>query len=102
MNTDAIRMKSRKMILMELFAGQQWRPRGFPDGASGKKPACQCRRCRFNPWTRKISWRRSWEPTPVFLPGESRGQRSLTGYNPRGPKESDMAEMTSHKREAQT
>jgi hypothetical protein len=48
MNTDAIHMKSRKMILMELFAGQQWRPRGFPDGASGKKPACQCRRCRFN------------------------------------------------------
>ena len=48
--------------------------RGFPDGASGKEPACQCRRhkrCRFDPWVRKIPWRRAWHSTPVFLPGES-------------------------------
>ena len=55
----------------------------FPGGASGKEPACQCRRhkrCGFNPWVGKIHWRRKWQPTPAFLPGESHGQRSLTGY----------------------
>ena len=49
-------------------------------------------RCGFDPWVRKISWRRSWKPTPVFLPGESHGQRSLVDYNSWGRKESDMAE----------
>ena len=46
---------------------------------SGKESACQCRRHGFNPWIGKIPWRRKWQPTPVFLPGESRGQRSLVG-----------------------
>ena len=48
----------------------------------GKEPTCQWRRLkrfRFDPWVRKISWRRAWQPTPVFLPGESHGQRSLEG-----------------------
>ena len=52
-------------------------------GASGKEPACQCRRykrCGFNPWVGKIPWRRKWQPTPIFLPGESCGQRNLAGY----------------------
>ena len=40
------------------------------------------KRCRFNPWVRKILWRRAWQPTPVLLPGESHGQRSLAGYGP--------------------
>ena len=44
-----------------------------------------------DPWVRKIFWRRAWQPTPVFLPGKSHGQRSLTGYSPWGHKESDMA-----------
>jgi len=35
----------------------------------------------FNPWVRKIPWRMAWQPTPVFLPGESHGQRSLAGYS---------------------
>ena len=55
--------------------------KGFPGGASGKKPAYQCRRykrCRFESWVGKIPWRRKWHPTPGFLPGESQGQRSLT------------------------
>ena len=55
---------------------------GFPGGASGKEPACQCRRCKrlmFDPWVGKMPWRRAWQPTPVFLPGESHGQRSLAG-----------------------
>ena len=57
----------------------------FPAGASGKEPTYQCKRrkrCRFNHWVRKIHRRRAWQPTPVFLPGESRGQRSLMGYGP--------------------
>ena len=41
-------------------------------------------RCWFNSWVGKIPWRRPWQPTPVFLPGESHGQRSLVGYSPRG------------------
>jgi len=40
------------------------------------------KRCRFNLWVRKIRWRREWQPTPVFLPGESLGQRSLAGSGP--------------------
>jgi len=43
-------------------------------------------RYEFNPWVRKIPWRREWLPTPVFLPGESHGQRSLAGYSPWGHK----------------
>ena len=53
---------------------------GFPGGTSGKEPACQSRRhkrCGFDPWVGKIPWRKAWQPTPVFLPGEPRGQRSL-------------------------
>ena len=38
----------------------------------------------FDPCVRKIPWRRAWQPTPVFLPGESYGQRTLSGYSPRG------------------
>ena len=45
---------------------------------------CECRRCGFNPWIRKIPWRRKWQPTPVFLPGKFHGQRSLVGYSPWG------------------
>ena len=40
----------------------------------------------------KIPWRREWQPTPVILPGEFHGQRSLVGYSPWGHKESDMTE----------
>ena len=46
----------------------------------------QCRRHRFYPWAWKIPWRRKWQPTPVFLPGKSHGQRSQVGYSPWGPK----------------
>ena len=68
-------------------------------GASGKEPSCQCRRrkrCRFDPWVRKIPWRRKCQPTPVFLPGESHGQRSLAGYSPWDHKELDATEVTYH------
>ena len=49
---------------------------------------------RFDPWAGKIPWRRKWQPTPVFLPGESHGQRSLAGYSPQGRTESDTTEAT--------
>ena len=58
--------------------------------AGGKEPACQCRRLkrrRLDPWIRKIPWRRIWQPTPILLPGESHGQRSLAVYSPWGRKE---------------
>ena len=63
---------------------------GLPRWLSSKESACQCRRCkrrRFDPWAGKICWRRTWQPTPVFLPGKSHGQRSLGGYSPWGRKE---------------
>ena len=47
----------------------------------------------FDPWVRKIPSRRAWQPTSVFLSGESRGQRSLVGYRPWGHKESDTTEQ---------
>ena len=53
----------------------------------------QCKRPGFDPWVRKISWRREWQPTPVCLLGEFHGQRSLVGYSSRGHKESDMTEQ---------
>ena len=56
------------------------------------KPLPQCGRPGFDPWVGKILWRRKWQPTPVFLPGESHGQRSLVGYSRWGRKESDMTE----------
>ena len=46
----------------------------------------------IDPWVRKILWRRKWQPTPVFLPGKSQGQRSLVGYSPWGRKELDTTE----------
>ena len=53
------------------------------------------RRCGFSPCVWKIPWRRNWQPTPVFLPGESHGWKSLEGYNPRGHKEADTPERLS-------
>ena len=49
----------------------------------GKEFACQDRRHRFNPWVGRILWSRKWQPTPVFLPEESHGERSLVGYGPK-------------------
>ena len=40
------------------------------------------KKCGFNPWVWKIPWRRPWQRTPLFLPGDSHGQRSLAGYGP--------------------
>ena len=48
--------------------------------------SCQHGRPGFEPWVRNIPWKRKWQPTPVFLPGKPRGQRSLACYSPWGPK----------------
>ena len=72
---------------------------GFPAGSDGKESACNAgRRPGFDPWVRKLPWRRKWQPTPVLLPGESHGQRSLAGYSPWGHKESDTTERLTHTR----
>ena len=66
-----------------------------PPGKSKLKLKNNCRRHKrhsFDPWVRKLPWRRKWQPTPVFLPGESHGQRSLVGYSPWGCTESDITE----------
>jgi len=58
---------------------------GFLGCASSKEPACQWRRYKkhgFNPWFRKMPWKRKWQPIPVFLPGDSHGQKSVAGYSP--------------------
>ena len=70
--------------------------RGFPGGAVVKNPPANAgdTRRRFCPWVRKILWRRAWQPTAVFWPGESHGQRSLVGCCPRGHRESDATERT--------
>ena len=63
----------------------------------GEEPAGQCRRHTrrgLHAWVGKNPWRRAWQPIPVFLPGESHGQRSLAGYSPWGCKESDTTEAT--------
>ena len=65
---------------------------GLPWWVSSKESAWQCRRWGFDPWVRKIPWRRKWQPTPVFLPGKSHGQRSPVGYSPWGHKEPGMTE----------
>ena len=62
---------------------------------SGKEFTCQCRRRKrwwFDPWIGKIPWRREWQPTLVFLPGELHRQRNLVGHSPGGHKESDTTE----------
>ena len=54
---------------------------GLPRWLSDQESTCQCRthrRLRFDPWVRKIPRRKKWQPTSVFLPGESHGQRSLS------------------------
>ena len=65
---------------------------GLPWWLSGKESVCQSRRHTFDPGVGKIPSRRKWQPTPVFLPGESHGQRSLAVYSPWGLTELDMTE----------
>ena len=77
-----------------------WRPGRLRGHCRGKELTCQCRRHkrdRFNPWVKKITWSRKWQPAPVFLPGKFHGQRSLAGYSPWGCRVGhDYAHMHTH------
>ena len=67
------------------FIHHLWHWSGFPGSSIGKESACQCRRHGrhgFDPWVGKVPWRKKWQPTAVFLPGKSHGQKSLVGYSP--------------------
>ena len=68
------------------FPGKELRP--VNAGDRHKRPG-------LNPWVGKIPWRRVWQPTPVFLPGNSHRQWSLVGYSLWGHKESDMTDLLS-------
>ena len=89
----------------------QWRPMNSKQGECFKYSPESSDRCgkiavplgqrsrykkhRFSPGVGNIPWRRAWQPIPVFLPGESHGQRSLVGYSPGGHKESNVTEWLS-------
>ena len=80
--------KNGPEILQDFFF-QLYLYMGFPGGSVVKNPpanAGDARAWGFNPWVGKILWRRKWQPSPVFLPGKSHGQRSLEGYCPQGHK----------------
>ena len=64
--------------------------RGCPHGSDCKESVCNVG--RFDSWVWKILWRREWQPTLVFLPGESHGQRKMARYSPWGLKELDTTE----------
>ena len=84
---------------LEKFLCHLFTSLGIPGGSAVKNPAYQCRRhrrCGFDPWVRKIPWRRKRQPTPVSLPGKSHEQRSLVGYSPGDCKELDKTEATQH------
>ena len=66
----------RRFVLYQLC---EWELPRWLSGKKKKKSSCQC---KFNPWVRKIPWRRKGQPTPVFLPGKSHEQRRLAGYGP--------------------
>ena len=73
--------------------------KGVPGGSAVKNPPAKqwsCKRHGFDPWVEKILWRRAWQPSPVFLPGKSHGQRSLAGYGPRSPKGETEATKHAH------
>ena len=107
-NRAVMKIRVHMSFWIRFFTFSQYMPRsgiagsydsswGIPDGASGKEPACQCKRHKrhmFNPWVGVIPWRRAWQPTPVFLPGRSREQRSLVSYGPQDLEELNTTEVT--------
>ena len=91
------RQRPRSEMCSVMLTSQRWEfthrrtQTSFPGGASRKESTCRCRRHKrlaFHPRVRKTPWRRTWQPTPVFLPGECHGQKSLAGYSPWGPTKS--------------
>ena len=68
--------------------------KGLLAGIQNEGLCLQCGRPGFDPWVRKIPWKRKWQPTLVFLPGESQGWGSLVGCHLWGHTESDTTEAT--------
>ena len=67
------------------FVPKKKKKHGLPRRRSDKESTYQCKRCKrygFNPWIRKMPWRRTWQLTPIFLPGKFHEQRNLVGYSP--------------------
>ena len=83
---------SRPLIKVVVICTLFFTTWGLPQRLSGKESACRCRRCRLDPWVRKIPWRRKQQPAPVLLPGKFHGQRRLMGYSPWGHKQLDATE----------
>ena len=75
---------------------------GFPDGSDGKEAACSVGRPVFNPWARRISWKREWLLTPVFLLENPHRRSRLVGYSPLGLTDSDTAEHLSTTQQVRT
>ena len=71
---------------------------GLPRWLSGKETASQCRRLRFDPWVGKIPWKRKWQPSAVFLPGKSHGQRSLARVQSMGSQSGMTEQQNSNSR----
>ena len=89
---------SQLMLHNLLFYMYQISPKGIPRGHNGKESTCQCRRYKrhvFNHCVKKISWRRKWQQTPLFLPGKLHWQKNLVGYSLWGYKEWGMTERLS-------
>ena len=92
--------RSNRMSVVESRVYVSSHGGSFPGGTGSKEPACQCRRCerhRFDPWVRKLPWRRAGQPTSVFLPGEFHELRKLVGYSPKSFKELDTTKATEHR-----
>ena len=90
---------TRQLFLIEMEKAQTKRDLELPRWFSGKESASQCRSHRrhwLNPGVRRVPWRREWQPTLVFLPGECHRQRSLACYDSWGCKESNTTDSTEH------
>ena len=85
----ALLLDSRFLLVIYFKFSSVYMSIGLPWWLSGKESTFQCRRHKFNPWSRKIPRRRKWQPTPVCLPRNPQGQRSLACLSSWGRKESD-------------
>ena len=81
-------------IIVPTLMVKQFAHKYFSGGSSDKESACNAGDPGSIPGSGRFPWRRAWQPTPAFLPGESHGQRSLVGSGPQGCKELDTTEAT--------
>ena len=93
--TNSVKILEFRNIYIYIYAYHSIMIMDFHGGSDGKMSAYHAGDPGSTPGFGKISWRREWQPTTVFLPGKSHGRKSLVGYSPRGPKESDTTERLS-------